>query len=557
PPGSTVRYAETTFHVGSGKATHAIRPPAFSYPAGAIQPPPAYGDIIPFRYLELIGLPKTLRITDVRQLRLLSTFDTNAASFTSSSSALDEVWNLCRNTMQVLTFDGIYVDGDRERKPYESDAYIHQLSSYAVDREFTMPRYSLEYLLQNPTWPTEWKFHDIFMAWADYVQTGEASLLRRHYSELRADSFEWAAPGGALMKGFPNFPQKTNSDVVDWPACDRDGFIIGDGPNLNWTNSVNNALYYHGLRLMANIAAAIGRTNEAARYSTRSAQVYTAYNTAFWNDVAKCYMDGVGVDHASAHANFFPLAFGLVPPSRQPAVLSFLHSRIASHGGMPCSVYAAQYLLEALFTAGDADTAIGLITTNGPRGWLNMITLGSTLTTEAWNFRDKPNMDWNHAWGAAPGNLIARFILGLRPLVPGFGKVLIQPRLGTTLLYADGTIPTIRGPVSICVSNAPASFQMRLNIPGNVTATVMLPAAHATKAVAVVDGKMLSGALSNNWLVLKNIGAGRHVIELERTTTPPSPGFYAKQGAASFHESTAEPVVAHPAADPPDEGTSH
>ena len=33
--------------------------------------------------------------------------------------------------MQVLTFDGIYVDGDRERKPYEADSYIHQMSSYA------------------------------------------------------------------------------------------------------------------------------------------------------------------------------------------------------------------------------------------------------------------------------------------------------------------------------------------------------------------------------------------------------------------------------------------
>ena len=81
--------------------------------------------------------------------------------------------------MQVLTFDGIYVDGDRERKPYESDSYIHQLSSYAVDREFTLPRHSFEYLLQNPTWPTEWKFHDIFMAWADYLQTGNADLLNQ------------------------------------------------------------------------------------------------------------------------------------------------------------------------------------------------------------------------------------------------------------------------------------------------------------------------------------------------------------------------------------------
>jgi alpha-L-rhamnosidase len=513
PSGSMVRYTNTSFNLVSGNSTYSIRPPAYSYPAGAINPT-GCGAVMPFRYLELTNFPGALSLTDVVQMRLLSYFNTNAASFNSSSAALDRIWNLCRNSMQILTFDGIYVDGDRERKPYEADAYIHQLSSYAVDREFTLPRHSLEYLLQHPTWPTEWKFFDIFMAWADYIQTGNSNLLNQYYTMLQADSFTWAATGGGLMKGFPGFPQTTNSDVVDWPSCDRDGFVISDGGYRNWTNSVNNAFYYRGLRLMANIATVLGRTNDAATYTASANQVYAAYNATFWDNAAQCYEDGVGVDHASASGNYFPLAFGLVPASRQAAVVHFLHSRIAAHEGMPCSVYGAQYLLEALFEAGDADTALGLMTTNGPRGWLNMIHLGSTLTTEAWNFADKPNMDWNHAWGAAPGNLIARFVLGLRPITAGFGHILIQPRLGRTLTYARGVVPTIRGPVGISVSNAPESFQLLLNIPGNVTATVMLPTSGATNPVAVVDGVISPGTLSNNWLIVTNVGAGRHAIWL-------------------------------------------
>jgi hypothetical protein len=285
---------------------------------------------------------------------------------------------------------------------------------------------------------------------------------------------------------------------------------------------------------MADIAAAVGRASDARNYSNRAAQVYSAYNATFWNDAAQYYMDGVGVDHASAHANFFPLAFGLVPPSRQTTVLAFLHSRIAANGGIPCSVYGAQYLLEALFTAGDADAALGLMTTNGPRSWVNMLNLGSTLTTEAWNFDDKPNMDWNHAWGAAPGNLIARFVLGLRPITSGFGQVLIQPHLGTTLTYAEGVVPTIRGPVVICVSNAPGSFQMRLNIPGNVTATVMLPTLGAKNPVALMDDKMVSAVLSNNWLVVTKVGAGQHAIWLSTNGAPSSVMLYPNRAANSF-----------------------
>lgn len=514
PPGSTVRYDETAFLLPCENRNYSIRPPERRYPPGALNPPVSYGVVTPFRYFELIHFPGTLTISDVTQMRLLSEFNTNAARFTSSSPALNQVWELCRNSMQVLTFDGVYVDGDRERKPYEADAYIHQMSSYAVDREYTMPRHSLAYLLDHPTWPTEWKFHSIFMAWADYLQTGSTKLLYQDYTKLEADSFVCAATGSALMRGFPHFPQRTNSDVVDWPGDDRDGFVIGNGHDLNWTNSVNNAFYYRGLELMANIAAVLGRPADTATFSNRARQVFAAYNTTFWDDASQCYVDGFGINHASAHANFFPLAFGLVPPSRQKAVVAFLHSRIAAHGGMPCSVYGAQYLLEALFAAGDADTALGLMTTNGPHGWLNMVNMGSTLTTEAWNFTDKPNMDWNHAWGAAPGNLISRFVLGLRPLTAGFGQILIQPQLGNTLTYAQGVVPTIRGPVGIAASNEPRGFQLRLDIPGNVTATLMLPAVIATKPVALVDGKMVAGSFTNNWLVVRNVGAGEHTVRL-------------------------------------------
>jgi hypothetical protein len=541
PTGSMVRYTNTTFNLATGNATYPIRPPEYPRPNGAINPT-GYGVVMPFRYLELTNFPGTLTLEDVVQMRLLSYFDTNATSFSSSSSALNQIWTLCRNSMQMLTFDGIYVDGDRERKPYEADSYIQQMSSYGVAREYTLPRHTTEYLLQHPTWPTEWKFHSIFMAWEDYLHTGNTNVLNQYYATLQENSFTWAATGCGLMRGFPNFPQTTNSDVVDWPPGNRDGFVIKEGNYRNYTNSVNNAFYYRGLGLMARIAAVLGRTNDVATYTTCAAQVYTAYNTTFWNNAAQCYVDGVGTDHVSAHGNFFPLVFGLVPAERQAAVVDFLHSRIAAKDGMPCSVYGAQYLLEALFDAGDVDTALDLMTAE--HGWLNMINLGSTLTTEAWNFTDKPNMDWNHAWGAAPGNLIPRFVLGLRPLTGGFEHILIQPQLGKRLTYAQGVVPTIRGPVSISASNAPGDFQLRLNIPGNVTATVMLPASGLTNPVALVDGDVSSGTLSNNWLILTNVGAGEHVVLLKHV--PKSSDLYAKRPVGSSDPGVVNSTIARP-----------
>ena len=77
---------------------------------------------------------------------------------------------------------------------------------------------------------------------------------------------------------------------------------------------------------------------------------------------------------------------------------------------MACSPYFAQYLLEALFKSGRRDAAIALLVSEGPRSWLGMLRQGATMTMEAWSLDAKPNQDWNHAWGAAPANLLPRFL---------------------------------------------------------------------------------------------------------------------------------------------------
>lgn len=493
-PQGLVRYGTNVFTLQDGDAFYSIHPPR--HRGQTISPPSQYGVVMPFRYLELLNVPAGATLVAASQERLQSEFDDDAATFDSSSPALNQIWNLCKYSIKTLTFDGVYVDGDRERKPYEADAYINQLSHYGVDREFAMPRYTFEYLAQRPTWPTEWSFHMVFIAWADYLQTGNADLLNKYYDLLKQKCLmDLARPDGLIQGKEP---------IIDWPAGERDGYVVTTNCTV-----VLNAFYYRCMRIMSQVALVTGHNADAADFERRANQVYASFNQVFWNPAALCYIDTEGTTHSSAHANFFPLAFGLVPSTNQTAVIGFLHTK-----GMAPSVYGAQYLLEGLYEAGDADSAFELMTSNGPRGWLNMLKVGSTLTTEAWSFDAKPNEDWNHAWGSAPGNIIPRYVLGLRPLEPGFGRVLIQPQLGRSLSFVRGTIPTIRGTVSILATNAPGEFQLSVTIPGNVIATVMLPLSAMTNPVVMVDGKVTSGMTSNNWLTLTDIGAGHHEVSL-------------------------------------------
>jgi hypothetical protein len=192
---------------------------------------------------------------------------------------------------------------------------------------------------------------------------------------------------------------------------------------------------------MSLLADALGKTDEARKFREGASQVRESFQRAFFDPARGLYTDGEGSDHTSQHANFFPLAFGLVPEPRIAAIADFIESK-----GMACSVYGAQYLLEALFAAGRANHAIGLMNARGPRSWSRMIEEGSTMTWEAWGPEFKPNLTWNHPWGAAPANILSRFVLGVRPIEPGFSRMLIAPSLGP-LKWAHGKVPTPHGPV--------------------------------------------------------------------------------------------------------------
>jgi hypothetical protein len=281
-----------------------------------------------------------------------------------------------------------------------------------------------------------------------------------------------ARPDGLLVS---TKEQIERGDIVDWPPGERDSFV------LRPVNTVVNAFHLRSLALMAELAAALGRDADARAYAERERSTRRAFQEKLLDPARGLFRDGEGTEHASLHANLFPLAFGLVPAEHRRGVVEWLAGR-----GMACSVYAAQYLLEGLFEHGADRRALELVTAPNERSWRHMLDSGATITWEAWDLKVKPNQDWNHAWGAAPANLLTRFVLGARPLAPGWGRALVRPHPGA-LTRAGGRVPTPRGPVVVRWQKADR-FRMQLELPHGVTAQVQLPASEGTSGVWA-DGK--------------------------------------------------------------------
>jgi hypothetical protein len=132
---------------------------------------------------------------------------------------------------------------------------------------------------------------------------------------------------------------------------------------------------------------------------------------------------------------------------------------------------------------------------------------------EAWDYKYKPDSDWNHIWGAAAGNLIPRKLMGIEPLEAGFRKIRIKPQ-PATLRQAQIKAPTIRGDILVSFDNQPGEkFMLEVEIPANTTAEVWLPKL-SKKYQLTVDNLSQKGRVNGDF-VLVEIGSGKHELEIK------------------------------------------
>ncbi len=491
PPGS-VRYQKTELIISPQKTSYQVRfsPNERNTAARAVQLPDSFGVVMPFRYCEIENSPVELDNNNIFQKLYFYTFTDNASYFNSSDTLLNQVWELCKYSIKATSFAGLYIDGDRERIPYEGDAYINQLGHYCTDREYSMARRTNEYFMHNPTWPTEWILHTVPMFYKDYLFTGNIESITHYYDQLKTKTLYFLAREDGLITvnsdqlndetmrklGFRN-PDARLQDIVDWPPGQKDtGWQLAnargerDGYDMVEVNTVVNSFYYWNLEIMAEIADLLDNQKDVVFFRELAMKVKKSINEILIDHVRGVYIDGEGSSHASLHANMLPLAVGLVPDKYRDSVTEFIKSR-----GMACSVYGAQYLMEGLYNAGEADYAKGLLTATHDRSWWNMIKSGSTITMEAWDMKYKPNSDWNHAWGAVPANIIPRGLWGIKPTKPGFAEVRIQPQLGD-LTFSEIKFPTIRGFIEASYKRTSNNgVEYKIKIPANMVGNFVLP----------------------------------------------------------------------------------
>jgi alpha-L-rhamnosidase len=305
--------------------------------------------------------------------------------------------------------------------------------------------------------------------WRYYTSTGDrTTALRQYPSVARVAAWLWGARQAAtgLLYGLGD---TSNGD----PVYGYDLSVVAD--------TASNVLAVNALNRVAQLATMAGDAAGAQTNQARSAQLTAAVNGVLRRPDG-IYVDGVEATgaqstSASQEANALALAYGIVPEPDTAAVGAYVASL-----GIDVGPNHGLELLRALAAAGLPEAMVHTLTDASIPGWAHIVAVGGTFTWEEWKPSDLIGDSMSHGWGSSALVAMQESLLGVMLLEPGpdgtVRAAVTPPSSG--LDRAEGSVPTVAGPVQVSWQRRGGGMAVDLTVPANAMATVQLPAGAAS-----------------------------------------------------------------------------
>ncbi|MEU6536952.1 family 78 glycoside hydrolase catalytic domain [Streptomyces sp. NPDC047000] len=441
-----------------------------------------------YRYVELTGLPDGFTPDqDTVTGRAVWTDTARPGTFTASDPLLEQlqhniVWGERSNMLSIPT-DCPQRD---ERLGWTGDiAAFCATSTFNLDTHTFLAKFADDL---TDAQQSDGAFTDVAPAviggagtagWGDagtivpytvWQRYGDVGVVDRHFA--------------AMAKWVDYLRSTAGSDLI------RDRTTYGDWLNVNDNTAQNivcTAFFARSARLVAEMAAATGRTAQAASYGDLADRVAAAFTDRF---VAA---DGT-VSGNTQTGYVLALAFGLLPDALvQPAADKLAAKVAATDGHLSVGFLGVENLLPVLADHGHADTAYRILLQRGFPGWGYMIEKGATTIWERWDgiradgsFNDPGMNSFNHYGLGSVGDFLYRYVGGLSPASPGYAALRIAPRTGGGLTSAGSTHETPYGTARSDWHVAKGTVTLRVTVPAGTHATVTVPTSRP-RSVAAPD----------------------------------------------------------------------
>ena len=430
--------------------------------------------------------------------------------FVSSSDDLNKIFSLCEYTVRATNLDMVTDSNTRQRSPVCAEAALATSHNQgAASFEDASQAYLTDYMLTMSPPPkgagwAEWQALLISSVAMLYSATGDIEQYNAHAPLLDAYLERELFSNITGLWTCDDKSWSCSKPEVDWPTTMRDGFVFVP------TSTVVNAHYVGALNEFALLAEASGNVSAASAARAASVALAATMRRLLFNESIGGFVDGLGTTHAAVHSTVYALARGVLDgdPVMGAKAWALLLNRLDPILGIPVGPYPGLFFGEALFrnTSDHGRAAINLfLTNNGTNSWLNQLRSNATTTMEAWTPEEKPNLTWSHPWMAFPLQLIMEWLCGVQLLNSAVGISLrIQPQPGT-LNFVHGSVPTLRGAVTVSltqevdIDGLATSFALNTTVPGALTAMTCLPLTACVNSHVSVDGKIQAANIEGDY----------------------------------------------------------
>jgi alpha-L-rhamnosidase len=316
----------------------------------------------------------------------------------------------------------------------------------------------------------------VIAPWTMYLVYGDINYLKTQY------------PG---MKAWVEYIRRKAGDKYIWTGGSKYGdWLFYHPPVNNHTEPdghtehdfIATAFYAYSTSLLAEAAKALGKTDDARMYSELFGKIKDVFVNEYVTNTGR-----VGTNSQTSYV--LALKFNLLPENLRSKAAEMLNKDIKSRGNhLSTGFLGTPYLCHVLSDFGYTETAYDLLLQETYPSWLYPVKMGATTIWERWDgqktdstFQDAGMNSFNHYAYGAIGDWMYRISAGLETMSPGYRHLIIQPHPTEKLGYSKATFESSYGTVASGWERKDGKTIVKVKIPVNTTATIILPAGSQDK----------------------------------------------------------------------------
>ena len=302
-----------------------------------------------------------------------------------------------------------------------------------------------------------WADAGIICPWTIYKVYGDTRIIGKHYDAMARFIDSCRSKG---LKG-------RGGGFGDWLA------VGSKTPK----DLISAAYFGYSTSLMGEMAEALGKTEDAAKYSKLFDEICGHFQKSFVK------ADGT-IAGESQTGYCLALHFNLLTDRQREQAAAHLVDRIkAKNYHLSVGFVGVPILLPTLTEIGRSDLAYRLIQNKTYPSWGYSIEQGATTIWERWNsytkekgFGNAGMNSFNHYAYGACSEWMFRSMLGIETAGAGFKKITMRPEFGEGVTWAKGHYDSIYGRINSDWKRDAETFQWAVTVPPNTTATIYVPA---------------------------------------------------------------------------------